>query len=44
MDAATNRLIWEAEAANALSDVKDPDEADAQIARAVRGALAKLPR
>ena len=44
IDAKTNEPIWEAEAVNALSDVQNPDEADAQIMRAIKGALAKLPR
>ncbi len=44
VDTKTNEPIWEAGAVNALSDVRDPDEADAQITRAIKGALAKLPR
>ncbi len=43
-DAKTNKLIWEAKAVGALSEIRGPEEADREITRAVKGALDKLPR
>jgi hypothetical protein len=43
VDNKTNQLIWQAAAEGALSNLEDPQDADEQIAKAVREMLNRFP-
>ena len=42
-DRKTNQLVWQAAAEGALTDLQDPEDADRQVALAVRKMLEKFP-